>query len=99
MLFPRAVLAWGFSFDAAEYNGKMLELTNGSNIAKIDGNEIEMDGACFIENLRTYVPLRSCSNLFEKEVYWDDCGLIVVSDREMSEILDSDMIKNLYDRL
>lgn len=82
-----------------EYNGKKLELTNGSNIAKIDGEESELDGACFIENSRTYVPLRSCSNLFQKEVFWDDYGLIVISDRDMTEILDSDMIKNLYDRL
>ena len=82
-----------------EYNGKKLELEKDSDKAVIDGAEITLPGACFIENSRTLVPLRSISDLFGKKVFWDDSGVIVISSKDMEDLLDEDMIQNLSDRL
>lgn len=82
-----------------KYNGKTLEITKGSAQANVDGEATELAGAALNQNSRMYIPLRSCSELFEKKVFWNDCGLIIISDREMDDIMDEDMITNLYNRM
>lgn len=82
-----------------EYDGKKLELEKNSDKALIDGREITLPGACVVENSRTLVPLRAISDLFEKKVFWDDLGVIVISSKDMEDVLDEDMIQNLFDRL
>ena len=46
-----------------------------------------MENAPFIEKGRTLVPLREITTLLGKQVFWHDCGFIVISDD--AEIFDS----------
>ena len=53
-----------------------------SNIAYINGEEKELEAEAFIEDGRTFVPLRSTAEAFGKKVFWDGKGLIILSDTE-----------------
>lgn len=81
------------------YGGKTMELKNGSDIAVVDGEECLLDTSVLIVDGRTFIPLRNCSELLGKKVFWDDRGLIIVSNDDMTNFLDEDMITNLIDRL
>ncbi|MBQ3553111.1 MAG: right-handed parallel beta-helix repeat-containing protein [Clostridia bacterium] len=81
------------------YEGRELVMTSGSAEATIDGETVMLDNAAKIVDGRTFIPLRNCSELFGKEVFWDNGGLIVVSGKNMTDILDVDMIDNLLERL
>ncbi|MFU2158117.1 stalk domain-containing protein [Caldisericum sp. AR60] len=52
-------------------NGNII-LKIGSNIYKSFGNELSMDTAPFIENSRTFVPLRFVREAFNFKVDWDE---------------------------
>ncbi|MGB9802100.1 MAG: copper amine oxidase N-terminal domain-containing protein, partial [Arcobacter sp.] len=52
-------------------NGNII-LKIGSNIYKSFGNELSMDTAPFIENSRTFVPLRFVMEAFNFKVDWDE---------------------------
>ena len=51
-----------------------------------------------IENDRIFLPLRDVSELFGKEVFWADCGLVVVSDKNIEKYMNEDRIYDLYNR-
>jgi len=61
-------------------NGKEIVVTAGSNKISVDGAELEMQKSAIIKNNRFFVPLRTMGELAGKEVYWDDSGLIILSD-------------------
>lgn len=81
------------------YNSKVLKLKSGENTAVLNDSDYELGGSTYIKNDRMYIPLRSCSELFEKEVFWDDEGLIIVSDKDMTDVFDKDEISNLINRM
>lgn len=65
-----------------------IELTIGSNIMKKNGSDITIDTAAIITgDDRTFVPLRAIAEALGKEVFWDEMGLIIISD-----------IKDIYNR-
>jgi len=59
----------------------VIELTLGSMVAVVNGQEIQMDTKANIMNSRTYVPLRFVLETFKLSVEWDQ-------DTETIEIID-----------
>lgn len=54
-----------------------IKLTIGSNKALVNGTVYELDSPVFIENDRTYTPLRFIAEMLGAEVYWDDATRVV----------------------
>jgi len=57
---------------------KTIELTPGSNIAKVNGKDIKLDAPIGIYEGRTFVPVRFISEIFECIVSWDYKNYMVV---------------------
>ncbi|MBR5539492.1 MAG: copper amine oxidase N-terminal domain-containing protein, partial [Clostridia bacterium] len=49
-----------------------IEIVIGSNIAKVNGANIALDSPAFIENSRTYLPVRVVAENLGATVGWDD---------------------------
>ena len=49
-----------------------LEIVIGANTAKVNGETKELDSPAFIENSRTYLPVRFVAESLGAEVSWDD---------------------------
>lgn len=56
-------------------------------VIKVNGQDVQIDAAPIIENERTLIPLRAMAESINKKVFWDDRGLIVISDT--ADTLDS----------
>lgn len=54
-----------------------IKLTVGSKHALVNGKAYEIDSPVFIENDRTYTPLRFIAEMLGAEVYWDDATKVV----------------------
>ena len=54
-----------------------IKLTIGSNKALVNGTVYELDSPVFIENDRTYTPLRFIAEMLGAEVYWDEATKVV----------------------
>ncbi len=67
----------------------------GSDIMKVNGDEIKLDASAFIQSDRTFVPLRAISEAFGKKVFYDTRGIIIISDTE----IDADANKDALDDL
>ncbi len=65
-----------------EKDGIVIELPIGSNIAIVNGVEVEMDTNADITNARTYVPIRFIVETFKLGIHWDDENEIVEIDDE-----------------
>ena len=39
------------------------------------------------------------SELFEKQVFWDDCGLVVVSGKNIEKYMNEDRVNDLFNRM
>lgn len=78
-----------------------LKLYPDSNTVLKNGESLTIDAAPFIENDRTMVPLRAVSELFEKQVFWDNCGLIIVSDTEnlINPTADEQIVDYIYNSI
>lgn len=48
----------------------LIELFIGSKIALVNGKEVELDSSAFVENGRTYTPLRFVAECLNAEVEW-----------------------------
>lgn len=69
-----------------------VELTIGSDKIYKNGQEIQIDTAAIVTgDDRTFVPLRAIAEALGKEVFWDDMGLIVISDTENIFNRDTDL--------
>ncbi len=60
-----ALLSWSLTSASSERN---IELTINSNIALVNGNEVQLDVAPFIKDGRTFIPLRFVSEELGGEV-------------------------------
>ena len=90
-LVPVRFIAEGFGADVG-YDGATekvtvklgsdtIELTIGLDKIYKNGQEIQIDTAATVTgDDRTFVPLRAIAEALGKEVFWDDMGLIVISD-------------------
>jgi len=54
----------------ARRDGRLIEVTIGSKIARVDGKEILLDTPAHIRQQRTIVPLRFCGDSLGYEVAW-----------------------------
>ena len=63
-------------------DGKEIKLALGSNIMTVDGQETQLEVPAQEINGRTLIPLRAMVEAIGKQVFWDDRGLIVISDQE-----------------
>ena len=95
-----AAVEWNDGKAVVDYNGKTIEIAQGSNVAKVNGIEVNMAGDVINENGRIFVPLRSISELMDKNVLWKDEGLIVVSDKNLENAFSyEEMVYDLVQRL
>jgi len=62
-------------------NWENIKLKIGESKMTVAGKEVEIDSPAFLENGRTYVPLRAISEALDKYVY-EDNGLVIVSEAE-----------------
>ncbi|MDY4975701.1 MAG: stalk domain-containing protein, partial [Clostridia bacterium] len=60
--------------------GKTISLQIGSQDMKVDGETVQLDVPAQTIEDRTMVPLRAIAEALGKIVFWDDRGLIVMSD-------------------
>ena len=79
------------------YNGKNIKMTVGDSQFTVDGETVELDSPPTIVEDRTLVPLRALVESLNKKVFWDDKGLIVISNNE--QIFDSTEDAYLIDDL
>lgn len=63
-------------------NDKKVLLEIGSTKIIVNGNESTMTVESQILNDRTFIPLRSLSEALGKKLFWDDRGLIIISNNE-----------------
>ncbi len=80
--------------------GKIIINTSNGEIEK-DGEKVDGNVGAFIENGRTYLPLRMISELMEYKVFWDERGFISISDVEdlFDTSNDNDLIAYLYNTI
>ena len=64
------------------YKNKTIQLKLGDNIMDVNGEKITLDVPAKTYNDRTLIPLRALVEALGKHVFWDDRGLIIISDEE-----------------
>ena len=69
-------------------DGKTIKMTLGKQEYTVDGKEFLLDEPAQTMYDRTMVPIRAISEAFDKVVFWDPEGLIVISDEDLE--LDSE---------
>ncbi len=95
-----ATVEWKDGKADISYNGKTITLEQHTDKATVDGKEVLLGDNVLNLNGRIFVPLRACSGLIEKKVFWDDKGLIVVSGNDVTEKFSyEEMVDDLIGRL
>jgi len=94
-----ATVEWKDAKAYVDYNGDVLTFTPNSMTADFAGVEVELANPMIIKNDRIFVPLRAVSELYGKEVYWNDCGLVVVSGENIEDKMNEDRVYDLYNRM
>ncbi len=67
-----------------QYKNKTIQLKLGDDIMDVNGEKITLDVPAKTVNARTLIPLRALVEALGKYVFWDDRGLIIISDDEAS---------------
>ncbi len=62
----------------------VVKIKIGESYIDINGEQRQIDCPARVVNGRTFIPLRAASEALGKSVYWNDIGLIVVSDEAVS---------------
>lgn len=63
-------------------DGKTVEVTLGKDSATLDGSAVVLAQPPVVTNSRVMIPMRSVSEIFEKEVYWNDAyKFVLVGDK------------------
>ncbi len=76
-------------------DSELLTLVIGSNVLNKNGQEIIIDVPAEIYNERTMLPLRAVTENLGKKVFWDDMGLIIISNNEINFTKENDLEKML----
>lgn len=75
------------------------KMTIGENGIEVDGAKLETENGVIERNGRMYVPIRACGEMFGKEILWRDCGLIIISDKNLEETMTDKLTDALYNRI
>ena len=82
-----------------DLNGEIMVFTPGSTEVEYGGARVDVEAPLINRNERIFVPLRAVSELYGKKVFWDDCGLVIVSENDLAEAMNEDRIYDLYNRM
>lgn len=74
---------------------KVIKMSIGSTQYTVDGKEQTLEVPAQTINERTFIPLRALVEALGKNVFWDDRGLIMISDSD--KLFDKDSDKKLID--
>ena len=74
-----------------------IQLQIGSNQMLVNGNPVTLDVAAQTIGGRTVIPLRALVEALGKQVFWDDRGLIIISDAAVA--YDAETITKIVDLL
>ena len=69
-----------------------IKMFVGKNIIIVNGNERNIDAAPEIFGGRTFIPIRIFAEAIGKNIFWDDRGLIIISEKDVT--LNSEIDKN-----
>lgn len=94
-----ATVEWRDDRAYIDLNGSVLTFTPNSMTAEYEGGIVDLPAPMIIRNGRIFVPLRAVSELFNKKVFWNDCGLVVVSGYNIADKMNEDRIYDLYNRM
>ena len=105
ILIPIGFISKMIDADVAESGGKIVINYKNRNIQiainekkiLVDGIEIEIDVPAQVIDNMVFLPIRAITEGFGKKVFWDDRGIVVISDVE--KIFDEQEDKNLIDEL
>lgn len=81
------------------YNGAEMKIKAGSTDILLNGESFELPAPVKIVDDRIFVPLRACNELFGKKVLWHESGLIIISDKDLTEALSDRELKAMEDRI
>ncbi len=75
-----------------------LDIKVGDAKALKNGEEIDMEVTPLMMQNRMFIPLRKVTELLDRRVTWDECGLITISNTEnlLGAENDSELIEHLY---
>ena len=82
-----------------EADGKNITMQIGSKDMVVDGKVSQLDVVAQTIEDRTMVPLRAIVEALGKTVFWDDKGLIVMSDSDIINEDDTFLIDSLIRRV
>ena len=94
-----ATVEWKENKAFIDLNGDQIVFTPGSTEVEFKGATVDIQAPMITRNSRIFVPLRAVSELYEKNVFWDDCGLVVVSGYNLEDKMNEDRIFDLYNRM
>ena len=78
---------------------KVVSVVIGENILVENDVEIALDVPAFLEDGRTLLPLRAVAEALDKNVFWDERGLIVIGDTIPDKEKDIAKIEQLIEKL
>lgn len=89
-----------------KYDEQEIQYKINSDISYVNGKEKKLSAMPFVEEGRTFIPLRATAEAFGKKVFWDNKGLIILSETENiyntdgtdDEIIDSLIAEVAYER-
>ena len=65
----------------------------------VNGETIESEETALIRNDRMYIPIRTCGELFGKNVLWKENGLIIISDENLEMAIDDRLAQAMRDKI
>ena len=75
-----------------EANNKVIKMVLGKAEMDVDGKAVVLDTPANTYNDRTFIPLRAMVEAINKNVFWDDRGLILISDLTFNSETDRELI-------
>lgn len=94
-----AEVKWNDGQIIINYSGTEMKLTPNSKSIMINNETAELDNEAIIINGRTFVPLSAFTKYFNKNIYYNEVGLVIVSDEKIEDKLTELMISDLINRI
>ena len=82
-----------------KYNGAEMRIRPNSEEISLNGEAFKLQAPALIKDDRVFVPLRACSELFNKKVLWHESGLIIISDVDLTNAFTERQKNAMADRI